>query len=83
ARLWQGWLAQDFGRLLRARLFAGALGLPFDSVRREGVGGLIGRVMEAEALETMALGGALSLLVALIELALAAWVLAQGAAPGL
>lgn len=82
ARQWQGRLAQDFGRLLRARLFAGALELRFDAMRREGVGGMIGRVMEAEALETAALGGAMALLVALIELALAAWVLAQGAAPG-
>lgn len=83
ARLWQERFAQDLGRLIRSRLLAGALALAPDAMRREGVGGLIGRVLEAEALESMVLSGGMALLVALIELALAGWVLSLGAAPGL
>ncbi|NLR70034.1 ABC transporter ATP-binding protein [Novosphingobium sp. ERN07] len=71
----------ETGRLVKSRLLAGALALPPDSVKRQGVGALIGKVMESQALEGLALGGAFSVLVGLIELGFAFWVLGQGAAP--
>ena len=75
--------ALDAGRILKARLLAGALRLDADQVRRQGVGHLLGRVIESQALESLVLGGGLSVLVALLELVFAAWVLGQGAAGGL
>jgi ATP-binding cassette subfamily B protein len=54
-----------------------------DTLRREGSGQLLARVLESQALESAGLAGALGLTVALLELAFAAWVLAQGAAPWL
>ncbi|MBC2669664.1 ATP-binding cassette domain-containing protein [Novosphingobium piscinae] len=84
-RLLAGWVeslfALDFGRLLKARLLAGALALPPDAVKRRGVGAMIGQVMEAQALEGMALAGTFGVLVGMIELGFAAWVLRLGAAP--
>jgi ATP-binding cassette subfamily B protein len=52
-------------------------------VRQQGVGHLLGRVIESQALESLALSGGLAVGVALLELAIAAWILAQGAAAGL
>ena len=79
-----GWLeariALDVGRMLKARLLAGALRMDEDRVTRQGVGHLIGRVMESQALEGLALNGGMGVLVALLELAIAAWVLSVGAA---
>lgn len=82
-----GWLRSAFaleaGRLLKQRLFAGALRLDLDSVRRLGAGQWLSRVMESQALESGLLGGGLAVAVALVELACAAWILAWGAAPAL
>ena len=82
-----GWLnanlALDAGRLLKQRLLAGALRLAIDGVRRQGVGHLLGRVIESQALEALALSGGLGALVALLELLLAGTVLALGAAGAL
>ncbi|MDE2403157.1 MAG: ABC transporter ATP-binding protein [Sphingomonadales bacterium] len=84
-RLLAGWheamFALDGGRLVKSRLLAGAMALPLDLVRRSGVGSLVGRVMESQALEALAMGGGFAVLVGLIELALAGWVLGHGAAP--
>lgn len=84
-QLLAGWFNGSFAlgaaRLLKARLLAGALRLSPDAVRQQGVGGLLGRVIESQALESLALGGALAVGVGLLELAAAGWVLAQGAAP--
>lgn len=77
----QAGLARDAGRLLKSRLMAGALRLDMDRVRAQGVGQLLGRVMESQALESLALHGGLAAVVALLELGFAAAVLAQGAAP--
>ena len=68
------------GSLVKARLLAGALRMDVDQVRRQGVGMLLGRVIESQALETLAVGGGVALLVAAIELVFAASVLALGAA---
>jgi ATP-binding cassette subfamily B protein len=68
--------------LLKARLLAGALRMDVDQVRRQGVGALLGRVIESQALESLVVGGGLSILVAMIELCFAAGVLSLGAAAG-
>jgi ATP-binding cassette subfamily B protein len=73
--------ARRAGARFKQRLLAGALRMAPDAVRGEGVGHLLGRVLEAQSLEALALGGALTGAVALMEVALAGWVLAQGAAP--
>lgn len=77
-----GVFARRAAALLKARLLAGALRLDIDRVRRQGVGMLLGRVIESQALESLALGGGLTTLLSLVELACAAGVLAWGAAPG-
>ena len=77
----EGYLQADFalrlGALLRRRLLAGAARLDPEDVRGEGSGALLGRVLESEALEALALGGGFSLLGGSIDLALAAWALAH------
>ncbi len=86
-RAMSGWLdasfALDTGRLLKQRLLAGALRLDLDTVRQLGAGQLLGRVMESQALEGLALSGGLGVLVASLELLFAAWVLSAGAAGAL
>jgi ATP-binding cassette, subfamily B, bacterial len=69
-------LAIDSGALLERRLLAGALALPRERVRSFGSGQLLGRVLEAEAVQSLASSGGLASLVAVLELAFAAAVLA-------
>jgi ATP-binding cassette subfamily B protein len=73
----------DVGQAVKRRLLAAALAGDRQEVRRQGVGHLLSRVMEAQALESSALDGGLSLLVAVVELGFAAWLLAAGAGGGL
>ena len=75
----QGTIAIAAGAILKQRLLVGALRLEPDDINREGAGHLLGRVMESEAVESLALGGGFLALVSLIELLLAAVVLAVGA----
>lgn len=56
-------LALDTGRILKQRLLAGALRMDVESVRHQGAGQLLGRVIESQALESLALNGGLTLLV--------------------
>ncbi|RFO96621.1 ABC transporter ATP-binding protein [Rhodoferax lacus] len=78
-----GWLdasfALDMGRMLKTRLLAGILQSDLDAVRKQGAGQLLSRVMESQALESLALNGGMGVLVALLELGIAAAVLASGA----
>lgn len=74
-------LAVDLGRIMKARLLAGALALRPDAIKRSGVGQMIGRVIEAQALEALTFNGGIGVLLAGIELVFTAWVLAHGAAP--
>ena len=67
----QGSLAIGAGGLLKLRLLTNALNLDPDAMRRQGVGELLGRVIDAESLESLALGGGLQTLVALLELSAA------------
>src|SRR5580704_5099465 len=75
----QGQIAIGAGARLKQRLFYGALRLEPDSIRHQGAGQLLGRVIESEAVEALALSGGFLALVAIIELAIAIFVLAAGA----
>jgi ATP-binding cassette subfamily B protein len=77
AALWlQGRLAIVAGSLLKQRLLAGALRLQPEEIRREGAGQLLGRVIESEAVGSLAIGGGFMALLAILELVIAAGVLA-------
>lgn len=82
-----GWLdahfALDLGRILKKRLLAGALRLDIEAVKHQGAGQLLGRVMESQALESLALNGGFSGLIGLIELIFSAWILSMGAGGGI
>jgi ATP-binding cassette subfamily B protein len=78
----QGTLAIGVGTLLKRRLLLGALRLEPEEIRQEGSGQLLGRVIESEAVESLALSGGLQAVLAGVELALAAGVLALGATGG-
>lgn len=74
-----GRLALDGARMLRGRLIEGLLGLDSEPLRADGVGRLLGRVMETEAVESLATSGGLLGIAGLFELATGATVLALGA----
>jgi len=71
--------ALDMGRILKKRLLAGALRMDTESVRHQGAGRLLGRVMESQALESLALNGGFAVIIAVIELIFAGFILAAGA----
>ena len=83
-RMVGGWFGSSFSldtsRILKSRLLTGALRMDPEAVTRQGVGRLLGRVMEAQALESLVISGGMSVLVAVLELGFAAAVLAAGAA---
>lgn len=79
----QGVLAIGGGGLLRQRLLTGALKLSPEEVRHEGAGRFLARTIEAEMVESLALSGGLMSALALIEIALAMAVVAQGASGAL
>ena len=72
----QGRVAIGAGGVLKQRLLAGALRLDPDEIRSQGAGQLLGRVLESQAVESLALSGGFLALVAAIELLLATAVLA-------
>ncbi|AUX25831.1 ABC transporter ATP-binding protein [Sorangium cellulosum] len=78
-----GVVAIDLSALLKQRLLAGALALEPEEVRGDGAGRFLGRVIESEAIEALALGGGVASVAAALELVAAAFVLAQGAAGAL
>lgn len=75
----QGKFAANAGALLKRRLFQGVLRLEPDEVRRQGAGQLLARVLESEAVESLALSGGFRALVAVVELVFGVAVLALGA----
>lgn len=79
----QGLLALGAGGLLRQRLLVGALELEPEEVRHEGAGRFLGRAIEAESVESLALSGGLNSALALLEIIIASSVLAFGVTPGL
>lgn len=74
-----GLLAIDAGGLLKQRLLYGVLRLEPEEIRYQGTGQLLGRVIESEAVESLALSGGFLGLVACIELIMATAVLCLGA----
>jgi len=75
----RGVFATGLGGLLKQRLFTGAVRLDPEVVRREGAGGLLGRVVESDTVETLALNGGMASVLAAVELMIAGAVLALGA----
>lgn len=75
----QGLFAVEAGGMLKSRLLDAALRLDPQSVRGQGVGSFVGRVLEAEAVESLALSGGTQALTALTELFVAGLVLVLGA----
>jgi ATP-binding cassette subfamily B protein len=73
-----GLFAIQAGALLKRRLLFGAMRLDPDAVRHLGAGQLLGRVIESEVVEAAALEGGFAGLTAVVELALAGFVLGAG-----
>lgn len=76
---WQTQFLTTASMLLKRRLLHGALRLDQDQMRREGAGQLLGRALEAEAIESLALNGGLSAVLSLLEIAASMVVLLYGA----
>ncbi len=74
----QGVLAVGTGALLKRRLLAGSLSAEPEEVRHQGVGRLLGWVLEAETVEALAHSGGLVAIAAVVELAIALPILASG-----
>jgi ATP-binding cassette subfamily B protein len=74
----QGLVTLHTACILKRRLLAGSLRLRPEEIRNEGIGHLLGRVIESEALESLALGGGLSAVVAVAQLVIATVLLASG-----
>ena len=74
-------LALDIGSVIRSALVRGALRLDAGRMRAAGIGELLGRALEADALDVLALGGGVETVAGLFELALGAAVVAHGVAP--
>jgi ATP-binding cassette subfamily B protein len=78
----QGRLAVDAGAAIKRRLLTGALALSPEEVRREGAGAMLGRVIESEAVESLALGAGFDGLTAMLEILVSGALLALGAGGG-
>jgi len=74
----QGAVSIRVGGALKQRLLAGALRLEPEEIRHRGTGELLGKVLESEALESLALGGGFLLLLGGIEALASTIVLTQG-----
>ena len=81
AAWWQGWLALSLGGLLKQRLLAGSLEIEPDTIRHQGVGQLMGRVLESDSLESLSLTGGAATVLCAVELIGAAVILALGVMP--
>jgi ATP-binding cassette subfamily B protein len=71
----QGSAALRFSLLLKRRLLNGALRLEPEEVRNQGSGELLGRVMESDAVDSLATSGGIATLLAGVEVIVAASVL--------
>jgi len=79
---WQGLFSLQLGGVLKQQLLAGVLRLSPDEIRLDGAGRHFGRVIESEVVEQLALGGGLLAVLSLLDLGIAAAILAQGAGGG-
>ncbi len=75
----QGLFAIGFGGLLKQRLLFGALRMGQDEIRTQGTGQLLGRVIESDALESLALNGGFLSFISVFEILTASIVIASGA----
>ncbi len=84
ARLVSAWtagrVAIDGGAVLRNRLLHGILALDSELTRATGIGQLMGRIVDTEAIESLALGGGLTAAVGFFELATGIAIVACGIA---
>jgi ATP-binding cassette subfamily B protein len=78
----RGQFAIGAGGLFKQRLLYGTLHLEPEEIRHQGAGQFLGRVMESEAVEALALGGGLVALISVIELFMATVILGLGAGGG-
>lgn len=76
---WSGRIAIDGAMLLSQRLLAGALRIDPDVLKREGIGGALGRVLESAAIQHLAVTGGIQAALSAVEVVLAAGLLAAGA----
>jgi ATP-binding cassette subfamily B protein len=76
----QGRFTVGAGALLKKRLLYGTLRLNAEEIRHRGIGHWLGRVIETNAIESLALNGGFQAIVAMIELTMALWVLGAGSA---
>ncbi len=74
----QGQFATGLSGIFKTRLLHGALKLQPEEIRHQGLGQFLGRIMEADSVELLAVSGGLTALVSLIELMIAAAVLTVG-----
>jgi len=79
----QAWLATAFGGLLKQRLLASSLAIDSDKIRTQGVGELLSKVFESEALESLSLSGGTTAILAVVELGISGAVILAGSQPGL
>jgi ATP-binding cassette subfamily B protein len=75
----QSMLSVGIGVLFKQRMLFGTLQLYPEEVKHQGIGQFLGRVLEAETLETMMLGGGFAALIATEELFAATVILGMGA----
>jgi len=75
----QNELSMRVGVIFKQRLLHGTLNLEPEEIRHEGRGQFLGRVMESEAVEMLALNGGFMAFLSILELFLAAIILANGA----
>ena len=82
-RAWRSAMGQTMSiavsGLLKQRLIAGAVRLDADSVRHEGAGGMLARVIETEAIESLVITGGLAAMTVPLELVSAGALLWLGA----
>jgi len=78
----QATLAIGIGALLKRRLLDGVLRLSPDETRGHGVGQLLGRTMESESIEVLALAGGFFSLAAVLQLVVAGAIIAGAAGSG-
>ena len=76
----QGKTALGLGSMLKRRLLMGALRLDPTVLRTEGAGQLLGRTLESERVEGLALSGGLGTLLSGVDLLVALWIISNGAA---
>ena len=74
-----GALTVKVSGLVKQRLLAGALNLDTAKLRNTGAGQILAQVLETQAFEAIAVNGGMSAIIALIEVAIAAYILSLGA----